>query len=47
MELAVASFMLGGITVIVVLRWISGGAFSTERFDTQDTVVDNGAPLEA
>jgi hypothetical protein len=46
-ELVFASFMLGGIAVIVVLRWISGGAFRTERFDTQDTVVDNGAPLEA
>jgi hypothetical protein len=46
-DLAFTSFMLGGIAVIVVLRWISGGAFKTKRFDATDIVVDNETPLEA
>ncbi|MBW8038556.1 MAG: hypothetical protein FVQ85_00990 [Planctomycetes bacterium] len=46
-ELTFVSLMLGGIAVIVVLRWISGGAFKTKGVDARDIVVDNGAPLEA
>jgi hypothetical protein len=46
-ELAFTSFILGGIAVIVVIRWISGGAFKTEGLNAPDIVVDNETPLEA
>jgi hypothetical protein len=46
-ELVFTSFMLGGIAVTVVLRWISSSAFRTERFDAPGIVIDNEPPLEA
>lgn len=45
-ELAFASFMLGCIVLVVILRWISGGLCNTKVFDSQAIAVNNEAPVE-
>jgi hypothetical protein len=42
-ELAIASFVLGAVTVAAILRWISGGMKNTEMLDAGEAALDNGA----
>jgi hypothetical protein len=46
-EFTLILLMLVGIALIVVLRWLAGGEFKTERLYARDIVVDDETPLEA
>jgi hypothetical protein len=42
-DLAIASLALGAITIVAILRWISGGMQKTEKLDAGEAPLDNGA----